>query len=433
MELLLDRARSFVDPGPAEIRPLTLLVGENSAGKSSFLALLRIAFQIAAGETRPNFNVEPYLLGAFDQIAHFRGGKYGRAKSFEIGLGHAIEGVGRATLVGTFTKSGSQPALTSQRLTIPGASLAVERVGMSPATLQLSVNDWNTTIDGSKEGYFFGRLSDVRFLSVMMAREGSQRQRLGITKANWDDARTAVGRLSRAHDYFQGEGRNAPYAGAPVRTKPSRTYNPVDDRPQPEGGHVPMVLARTKRASGKVPWNRLSTALNAFGKESGLFDSLDVKTFGRTDSDPFQIETRIGGPPRNIIDVGYGVSQVLPIISDLTSGVGSSGRTHLLQQPEVHLHPKAQAALGSFLCAASRRRRSRIVVETHSDHLIDRVRMEIREKNIEHSAVSLLFFERKGAVTTIHPIRLDSTGEITEAPPSYREFFRVETAKLLGF
>ena len=69
----------------------------------------------------------------------------------------------------------------------------------------------------------------------------------------------------------------------------------------------------------------------------------------------------------------------------------------LLQQPEVHLHPTAQAALGSLFCEIAGRDRQ-IIVETHSDYIIDRVRMDVRDKktNLKPEDVSILFFETDG-------------------------------------
>ena len=101
---------------------------------------------------------------------------------------------------------------------------------------------------------------------------------------------------------------------------------------------------------------------------------------------------RVKGPQRNLIDVGYGVSQVLPIVTELLRGNsimelfrGIPPSIFLLQQPEVHLHPSAQAALGSFFCQVAKPDHQ-LVVETHSDHLLDRVRMDVRDGTADTEA-----------------------------------------------
>ncbi len=105
----------------------------------------------------------------------------------------------------------------------------------------------------------------------------------------------------------------------------------------------------------------------------------------------------------------------------------------LLQQPEVHLHPSAQAALGSLFCELAGQERQ-LIVETHSDHLLDRVRMDIRDRhgNLKPDDVSILFFERNELDVSIHSIRLDDRGNVLDAPPDYRSFFMEETTRSLG-
>ena len=104
----------------------------------------------------------------------------------------------------------------------------------------------------------------------------------------------------------------------------------------------------------------------------------------------------------------------------------------LVQQPEVHLHPRAQAELGSFFSAMTSQSR-RFVVETHSDYLLDRVRMEVSSgKHIQAEDVSILYFERGNDGAHIHNIELDSAGSIVNPPPGYRQFFLDEELALLG-
>ena len=185
----------------------------------------------------------------------------------------------------------------------------------------------------------------------------------------------------------------------------------------------------------KVLWSKLKNALEDFGKTAGLFDEISVRTLGKAQSDPFQIQirkfgNRIKGPRRNLIDVGYGVSQILPVITELLRDDASP--IFLLQQPEIHLHPSAQAALGSLFCRISNPGRQ-LVIETHSDHLIDRIRMDIRDgaTELKPEDVSILFFERQEIDVRIHSLTLDELGNVNGAPPGYRRFFMDETRRSL--
>ena len=116
--------------------------------------------------------------------------------------------------------------------------------------------------------------------------------------------------------------------------------------------------------------------LEEFGRTSGLFDEIFIRRLGRYEFEPFQVEVRKWGKrrkgaKRNLIDVGYGVSQVLPLLVDLLDPSGAS--LFLVQQPEVHLHPSAQAELGKPVLHDCRVRQCQLIVETHSDYIIDRV------------------------------------------------------------
>ena len=189
----------------------------------------------------------------------------------------------------------------------------------------------------------------------------------------------------------------------------------------------------------KSRWGYLKSSLENFGRNVGLFDEISVRTLGNGKSgDPFQLRIRksgnrkkIKGPWRNLIDVGYGVGQALPVIAELLRDDAPS--VFLLQQPEVHLHPSAQAALGSLFCQIAAPERQ-IVVETHSDHLIDRVRMDIRDgkEALKPDDVSILYFERGDLDVKIHSLSLDQEGNVLDAPSSYRRFFLDETRRSIG-
>lgn len=443
MQLVLKNVRSFAEPGPIPLRPLTLLVGENSAGKSSFLALLRIAFDIGSGNAVPSFNREPFFLGAFDQIAHVRAGAAGRSKFFEIGLTIDIPSEANlpplptpAALTAKFEKRGSQPALTRFEVLRAGSGLTLNLDG-ERARLDISTPGWSGEDVGAESVMnalsLSGEGTSRLFQILSFFAEHSPSSLINEKKVPVEAkpvAEEALKGCAKAMGAFAAATHSGAYAIAPVRSKPERTYNPVEYLRQAEGSHVPMVLAKSKFSS-KPRWDRVRLPIESFGQAAGLFDAFNVKTMGRSDSDPFQLEVKTGGRFRNIIDVGYGVSQVLPIIVDLVDGEHKG--TFLLQQPEVHLHPRGQAALGTFLCGNAAKG-NRLIVETHSDYLINRVRAEVRNSGtIKPDQVGLLYFERAGAVTQIHQIGLDEQGNLVRPPDSYRQFFLEETASSLGF
>jgi len=86
MEIIVENVRSFCDRQTIPLRPLTLLLGENSTGKTTFLAMLAHVRQPDFPTTRPTFNIPPFDLGTFDSIATYKGGRYGRADQFSVGF-----------------------------------------------------------------------------------------------------------------------------------------------------------------------------------------------------------------------------------------------------------------------------------------------------------------------------------------------------------
>lgn len=132
----------------------------------------------------------------------------------------------------------------------------------------------------------------------------------------------------------------------------------------------------------------------------------------------------------NLADVGFGVSQSLPIIFQCMSG--DQAEPLLLQQPEVHLHPRARAALGTFSANVVRESGRTLVVETQSDYLIDRVRREVALGRLRPDDVSHLHFDRQRTQTDIVPLSLDAEGNVLGAPSGYRAFFLEELRKILN-
>ena len=115
--------RCFREQQNVKLAPLTLLIGENSTGKTSFLALVRILTHLARGDTEFDFKEPPYDLGSFNEVAHTRAGPAGRANEFTIGF--ETRQKGRASRSGptntifvdaTFGKQGSAPSLTRRRI-----------------------------------------------------------------------------------------------------------------------------------------------------------------------------------------------------------------------------------------------------------------------------------------------------------------------------
>lgn len=429
--LILEGVRAFRERTEVPLGKLTLLVGENSTGKSTVLGCVRLAWDIVNRPEAPvEFNEAPFELGTYDSIAHFHGGRGKRMNHFMLGARVEVKGGVPAKktqprptrlVEATFTSDRGNPtprSWYSQRGTV---ETKIER--LTSGDVHLHVRKGERSAQAKLEIPASIPLPQaLRF--VLQTREKTNRETLGL----WELAVTSTLPL-RSMD----RAKSRPVAFAPVRSRPRRTYDPIHQRPDAEGQHIPALLARLHRESGPE-WERVSTALARFGEASGLFDRVLVRSLGK-EGDPFQIEVGIPGQrgQRNLLDVGYGVSQVLPVLVD--AALAPKGGTLLLQQPEVHLHPRAQAELGTLLATLTGASGGpQCIVETHSDYLVDRVAMAVRDPAhpLTHEDVSLLYFHPRGAGVTIYPIRFDARGNVVDAPPEYRSFFLHEHARYLG-
>lgn len=463
-KITIENFRCFREEQKADLAPLTLLVGENSTGKTSFMALIRILWDVAFLQMIPDFKEDPYDLGSFDEVVHHRGAKGGRAEQFKAGFdfgtkivrnkglpnqGLAAGLANRGTLLEhrlevTFGKKGTVPTPVSMTLSDGETNLEMNWGDEEQPLLRLEISAGKDELNTKVRKIHFeagrdllayigsepGLLTYLTRLLFMERRRKPSKTRDSLTVQEWQEISLFISRFERYYGSIKGR----PYASAPVRSRPYRTYDIARAMRDSEGEHIPMYLSGMHSQGGKE-WEYLKSALEKFGVAAGLFDEISVRPLGKKEGDPFQLQVRkfsgrLKGPHRNLIDVGYGVSQVLPVITELLRR--DAPEMFLMQQPEVHLHPCAQAALGSLFCEVARPDRQ-LIVETHSDYILDRVRRDIRDGNSELKPedVSILFFERRGLDVLIHSIRLDKEGQVVGAPNSYRKFFIRETNKML--
>lgn len=426
-------------PQEVRVRPLTFLVGENCTGKSTVLGCMQALADYMDGFGADiDFNRHPYEMGSFREIVRR---SRPLVQSFKLGMSFrnsAGRKIARYTVELHEREGGARAAVKEVTW-----QLGDLRVVLLPSRNPTRTSRHRIQISSSNPNSFQLELGQLWF--------GRYQARPWLWRRHWSafpelnempeaDAFLValVHRIDDTRQHFW-DILSPAKSIAPIRSKPERTYNPFFDEPDPEGSEVPAELASIARKGG-ARWDDLKAQLERFGREAGLFSELGVRKLGKSGSDPFQLQVKARGPRANIKDVGYGVSQILPILVRLAHPVPRTEAV-LIQQPEVHLHPRGQAALSSILIGllgskgrSRRRPPSRFVIETHSDYMIDRARIAIRRKEIKPANVSLVYLEPKsrGGVT-IHNICFDESGNMTGVPRGYREFFLKESDALLGF
>ena len=453
-ELKLENFRCFCNEQSGRLRPITLLVGENSTGKSSFMASYLVMDQCFKGpfiNAEPDFNQEPFALGSFEDIAHtFRGINEG-ADEFKIGISIGKNGKSNIYQVNlTFRQNYASPHI--HKITYSFGSDGYVEFERTSSGTKISIPKQSITLDWS-----LSRIHDVinfaaeDSLIKTKSRRRSDRVVEGVASYLVRDNKERLTETIRVLNYIFPAFRqqmNSVFsltpehwetiAIAPIRSKPKRTYDPISELPNPEGDHIPMVLMRLSRTN-KPYWDEFRRRLVEFGSSAELFSDIKIRDYADEGSSPFQVQFKVrSGKFVNMMDVGYGVSQCLPMVTNILNKAingNSDNALFLLQQPEVHLHPKAQAEIGNLICKTYAEFGNRFVVETHSDFIVNRVRVMVRKGVVKESDVSILYFEREsnGHSVRLFSLDVDSDGNIVNAPDSYRDFFVAEIDTVLGF
>jgi len=132
---------------------------------------------------------------------------------------------------------------------------------------------------------------------------------------------------------------------------------------------------------------------------------------------------------QNIVDVGFGVSQVLPI---LVEGLKiETGSTLILEQPEIHLHPKMQMDIADFLIAIAQQGKN-LMVETHSDHIINRMVRRALEDEKLREMIGIYFVEKnKDGYSQLTEVPIHENFGIDEAPQGFFDQYASETEQIL--
>ena len=217
--------------------------------------------------------------------------------------------------------------------------------------------------------------------------------------------------------------RDLQYLG-PLRESPQVLYNPGPSRIDlgTKGEYTAAVLHAHQNHNYSVPLpdgsvriTRLGDALNLWLVELGLADRAKATDRGRLGIG-LTVSPVGSGKDVDLTSVGVGVSQVLPVL--LLCLLARRGSVVLMEQPELHLHPEMQLRLADFLLACARSGRQ-IIVETHSEHLVNRLRLHVAqdETNATRDVVQLLFAEQKNGVTSYRASQINPLGGLSEDWP----------------
>ena len=469
MEVRFKNFRCFKDTGLLKLKKITLLVGENSSGKTSFLAGLNHLSGLVNNKKDVDLNSAPFELGTFQNV-YCSFVKPEPIKQFSYGLK-----LGEIEFFYVFEDDRGDSKLTNVHFKNSSEKIALQmNCNTHDVFLDTNLNKaeqailkemgWKQVPDKKLKRKKLHQLK-VPYLNLHFVNNDFQHclssiGRMFDTKSlpyrNRHFIRSFLLNLETKEDYMDektlklcdkifkklqslyyqeaipsllldmtSKPKLEFIATSPLRNEPFRIYSFAQSRGKssPDGSHVPDMLMRLDRNR-----SRFAASLKKFGIESGLFKDIKIKRFEENSNYPFSIMvTTPNGEVSNLVDVGYGVSQIFPVIFDIISS--SSGSQFLIQQPEVHLHPKAQAAFATLLADLVQTEKQ-FIIETHSDFILERLKYEIEQGNIAPDDVGILFFDSEKKGTKIHQIDLGKDGLPINAPASYRRFFLEELDKV---
>ena len=410
-EVILSGIRCFAEPQRISLRKVTLFVGDNSTGKTTALGCLAAFSGLVHLHDLPNpfeatgvFDRPPYQMGGFATIAR-------RGESNFIVSGTLNRFPWRSVRI-VFDDRGG---LVQER------EFAIEYCLSDGRTRRLAISrknggsDWFVALDGETFSFPQQHLTGTTIATWLshslrkgiMPYGGNPDQYRRFSRSTTDHDVTAFVRVVNALMVFP----------MPSHPSPYRSVGPQPVSQQRVFDEWPLVL----RDSADL------RRLEKLGSGLGLFQGIHVDTH---DNGTFALRARQGGMTHHMADVGYGVRALAPVLQELVELERKGGGTLLLQQPETRVHPSAQAGLAQVMAESS----SCFVIETHSDHFIDRFRIAVKRGQLSEDDLSIVFFESDGhGAVAVHNITVNKNADYVGDPKSYRRFFRRESSRLLGF
>jgi len=411
--------KSLVNKQRIEIRPLTILAGANSGGKSSIMQPILLLKQTLDAPYDPG----SLLLGgpnvrltSADQLLSIK--SKSKAKEFSIGFG-----IGDKNVELCF-------------LQVSGKGLEIYSNTVTDGKTE-TVISMDTDLTGIKEQLLFAKFGGS------LPKQMHEEAELKVVR---DRFFLVVELVKIGYPVLHpGEELAAMISGLihvpGLRGNPERNYNTTavgDTFPGTFEYYVASVINHWQSSNDE--------RLSQLGKQLeklGLTWKVQAKK-----QDETQVELKVGRLPHSkqggahdlvsIADVGFGVSQTLPVLVALLAA--QPGQLVYIEQPEIHLHPRAQRALGTMFAEAARRGVI-VIVETHSALLLRGIQTLVARDELSPDLIKLHWFQRDAAgATTITSADLDNTGAFGDWPGDFddvelasdNEYLSAAEAKLFG-
>jgi len=222
------------------------------------------------------------------------------------------------------------------------------------------------------------------------------------------------------------------YYLGPMRTKAKRIYTWSGVSPESvgdDGSNTIAAILSAKNQDRMLNYKKRGTKKQFLVviaeelKKMGLISDFSIDKIENRQEYDVKVKTKGSDSYVNIPDVGFGVSQVLPVIVELFYAPENS--IIFIEQPEIHLHPSAQAQLADVIIDAvnmwesGKRRNIQVILETHSEHLLRRLQRRIAEKTLSSDCLSAYFADNNKTPAHLEKLRVDEYGNIANWPEDF--------------
>lgn len=404
--------KSIVEEQSIEVRPLTILAGANSSGKSSIMQPLLLLKQTLEASYDPGALRLDGPNVRFTSAEQFlsRNGRDKHSGVFSVG----IEVEGDTGLTTYFRK---QPR---KLIDVKGSTFIKPnvRINFRPNMTQeeiksIILSDFPTALTKIVyKDYGMAVTRDRFFLELLFRRPKDKPSNIFISNE-------VFFKIGEEIETFISEVIHIPG----LRGNPERTYVVAavgKTFPGTFENYAASVIAKWQAGNDSEKLEGVSQDL----KELGLTWKVSAMPLNDT-----QVELQVAQVARmpqglkgraskmvSIADVGFGVSQTLPVVVALREA--KPGQLVYLEQPEIHLHPRAQTAMAKVLADAARRG-VHVVAETHSSLLILGIQTLVAEGKLSPDLVKLHWFELRNGVTKIRSADLDNSGSFGDWPEDF--------------
>lgn len=438
-QLRIQNFKGWEDTGSIRLAPISLFFGANSSGKSSIGQFLMMLKQTVESPDRkavfyPGGKNSAVQLGSYQEMVFHRDPTNRISFEYQWNFKNALklkDPVHEQVVVGDTLFFEAEVGLGDKdqhSLVLDHLTYKLHDAGEQTLSIGMRRSETKSEYKVEAENYSLVRKQGRVWAPKVPVRFYGFPDEVVAYYQNAD----FVKELNLTHEKFF---RSLCYLG-PLRTKVERLYSWTGVEPESVGysgeNTVAAILAARSRKIGLVkPGARQASPAKPFEEiialklqEMGLIDEFKVNPISKQRQE-YEVKVRAKGSQDwvDLPDVGFGISQVLPVL--VQCFYAPQGSIIIMEQPEIHLHPSAQAALADVMIDVinsredGENRNIQLVIETHSEHFLRRLQRRIAEDTVSKESVSAYFANVSRTPAKLEPLHLDMFGNILNWPENF--------------